>query len=55
LVNEYTSKKRFDDADLKRGLKHIPDKHGNRNPITQGDTAVEPKEIKVRYVDDYFI
>lgn len=49
LVDEYTSKKRLDDADLKRGLRHIPDQHQLRNPIVDGDLK-PPKEIKIRHV-----
>lgn len=50
LVDEYTKRKRFDDADLKRGQKHIPDKNSKRNPLVDGDLDVEVKPVKVRYV-----
>lgn len=50
LVDDYVRRKRFDDADLKRGQKYIPDKNFKRNPIVDGDVHIEPKPIKVRYV-----
>ena len=50
LVNEYISRKRYDDADLKRGLKHIADKNHDRNPLTDGDINIEIKPIRIREV-----
>lgn len=50
LVDEYIKRKRFDDADLKRGQRFIPDKNAKRNPLVDGDIDVEVKPVKVRYV-----